>query len=125
MSTPSRARACLVNAEEESVSRRTAVVRPGAWRFGERSTAERTMKERGEEVLGLTERFPLHRTQALHSLNPGRELLLAGDRWYRDWHQLELFAGQVGDRCTRHVVGQSAFSSKRPQQVNDVLWDYL
>ena len=46
-----------------------------------RSTAESVMEERGEEVLGLTQRLPLHRTQALHSLNQGRELLLEGERW--------------------------------------------
>ena len=49
----------------------TWVVDIRAW-----STAEGAMEERGEEVLGLTQRLPLHRTQALHSLNQGRELLL-------------------------------------------------
>jgi hypothetical protein len=33
------------------------------------------MEERGEEVLGLTQRLALHRTQTLHSLHQGRELL--------------------------------------------------
>ena len=44
------------------------------------STAEGAVEEGGEEVLGLTQRLPLHRTQALHSLHQGRELLLEGRR---------------------------------------------
>jgi hypothetical protein len=34
------------------------------------------MEERGEEVLGLTQRLPLHRPQVLHSLHQSRKLLL-------------------------------------------------
>ena len=38
------------------------------------------MEEGGEEVLGLAQCLPLHRTQALYSLNQGREFLLEGER---------------------------------------------
>jgi len=31
-------------------------------------------------VLGLTQRLTLHRTETLHSLSQGRELLLDGER---------------------------------------------
>jgi hypothetical protein len=41
-----------------------------------RSTAEGAGKERGEEVLGLTQRLALHRAQPLNSLYQCRELLL-------------------------------------------------
>ena len=73
---------CIIVFTEMSLSssrnahRRMA--RPGLWTFGARSTAEGAVEERGEEVLGLTQRLPLHGTQALHSLNQGRKLLLEG-----------------------------------------------
>jgi hypothetical protein len=34
------------------------------------------MEERGEELLGLPQRLPLHRPQALHLLHQSRKLLL-------------------------------------------------
>jgi hypothetical protein len=37
------------------------------------------VEEGGEEVLGLTQRFPLHGTKSLNSLNQGREFLLEGE----------------------------------------------
>ncbi len=43
-------------------------------------TAEGAVEEGGEKVLGLAQRLPLHRTQALHSLHQGREFLLEGER---------------------------------------------
>jgi hypothetical protein len=44
----------------------------------ERSTVEGVAEKGREEVFCLTQRLPLHRTQVLHSLNQGRELLLKG-----------------------------------------------
>jgi hypothetical protein len=46
-------------------------------------TAEGTVEEGGEEVLGLAQRLPLHRTQAPHPLNQGGEFLLEGERRQR------------------------------------------
>ena len=43
-------------------------------------TAEGAVEEGGEEVLGLAQRLPLHRTQTLDSLHQGRESLLEGER---------------------------------------------
>jgi hypothetical protein len=40
------------------------------------SNVEGAVEERGEQVLGLTQRLALDRTQALHSLHQSRELLL-------------------------------------------------
>ena len=45
-----------------------------------RSTAEGAVEEGGEEVLGLAQRLPLHRTQTLHSFHQSRKLLLEGKR---------------------------------------------
>ena len=53
---------------------------PLPWTSVARSTAESAVEERGKEVLGLAQRLPLHRTQALHSLNQGREFLLEPER---------------------------------------------
>lgn len=39
-------------------------------------TAEGTVEEGGEEVLGLAQLLPLHGTQTLDSLHQGREFLL-------------------------------------------------
>jgi hypothetical protein len=75
MSTPSAS--IPGHAEGESGARST-----GEWcdlrrrHFGPRSNAEGAVEERSEQVLGLAQRLPLHGTQALHSLNQGRELLL-------------------------------------------------
>jgi hypothetical protein len=43
------------------------------------------VEEGREEVIGLTQRLPLHRTQALRSLHQVGELLLEGKRgkWTR------------------------------------------
>jgi len=40
-----------------------------SWAFEVRSTAEGAVKEGGEEVLGLTQRLPLRRTEAIHPLH--------------------------------------------------------
>jgi hypothetical protein len=50
----------------------TAVRRTGecaTWVVGTRSTAEGAMEERGEEVVGLTQRLPLHCTEGLDPLH--------------------------------------------------------
>lgn len=57
---------------------------PRSWTLGARSAAEGAVEEGGEEVFSLTQYLPLHRTQALHSLNHGRELLLEGERGHRN-----------------------------------------
>ena len=48
------------------------------------------MEERGEEMLGLTQRLPLHRTQMLHSLNQFQKFLLMADVWHWDAHLANL-----------------------------------
>jgi hypothetical protein len=52
--------------------------------FGARSSAEGAVEEGGEEMLGLAQRVPLHRTQALNSLRQIQELLLTAQVWQWD-----------------------------------------
>lgn len=59
-------------------------MRFGSWTLGARSTAEGAVEEGGEEVLGLTQRLPLHHTQALHPFHQGCELLLEEEWWHRN-----------------------------------------
>ena len=69
------------------------------------SIAEGAVEEGVKEVLGLTQRLALHSTESLQPLNRRHKLLLACERGHRDRHYLQLLAGEVGDRGTRHVVG--------------------
>ena len=68
-----------------------------------RSTAEGAVEEGGEEVLSLTRRLTLHRTQALYSLDKGPKLLLERKRRERNLHFLYYslidFVGSVRRAC--------------------------
>jgi hypothetical protein len=44
-----------------------------------RARGERAVQESVKEVLGLTQRLALHRTEMFHSLHQGAELLLEGE----------------------------------------------
>ena len=65
--------------------------------FGAQSTAEGAVEEGGEEVLGLTQRLALHRTQVLHSLNyfPQKK------RW---WLRLREKNGKLNEMPCHHKL---------------------
>ena len=64
------------------------------------------MEEGAEKALGLTQRLPLHRTQTLHSLDQGRELLLELERWKTHDQSLDVLLVDAGliDRVPRKCL---------------------
>jgi hypothetical protein len=54
------------------------------------------MEERIEEVLGLTQRLPLHCTQAMHFLHQGCEVLLERNRGKTHDESLDVFLVDAG-----------------------------
>lgn len=73
------------------------MMRPRSWKFRAKLPAEGAMEKRGEEVLGLTQRLLLHRSETIHTLDKGRELLLQGERRQGNCLFTQFFAIHLGD----------------------------
>lgn len=65
-----------------------------------RSTAEGVVEEGNEEMLGLTQRLTLHRTEVLYALHQSREVLLEGKRRQRNQPSLQC-------ACVNHALSGS------------------
>jgi hypothetical protein len=59
------------------------------------SAAEGAVEEGRKEMLGLTQRLPLHATETFYSLRQVQKSLLMADVWHRDAHLANLVEVQA------------------------------
>ena len=66
-------------------------------------------------MLGLTQRLMLNRTQTLHSLHQGRELLLEEKWGHRDWKLLHISQVDALNGCAARESNHPALYAVRSE----------